>query len=216
MARARVYTPPSDTPAYRSAPTQDDGEGQSRQWLVLTIMIIVLATSGYVLWSLYDETPGQGGTPVIEAEGETFKQRYDGPAVDELATQEIDRALSAKTAPVAAQPEREEAPPAVDVAPPPAAPKAKSPQPVAAGAGGFVVQIAALRSASAADTAWERLARRDPALFAGVSKDVQRADLGGKGVYHRLRAGYFAERGEAARFCDRVKTLGQECIVVVR
>ena len=85
-----------------------------------------------------------------------------------------------------------------------------------AGEGGFLAQIAALRSEGAADTAWDRLAQRDPALFANARKDVQRADLGGKGIYFRVRAGYFADRGEASRFCDRVKTLRQECIVVVR
>jgi len=219
MARARVYTPPPETPAYRPAPP-NDGEGPSRQWLVRTIMLIVLATSGYVLWSLYDDT-GEKGPPTIEADSESFKERYDGPPVDELATVEIDRALEGRPerAPESRKAVEEE--PVMDVSmavvDPRPAPKAKTTAaPRAANAGGFVVQIAALRSESAADAAWERLARRDPALFAGASKDVQRADLGAKGVYHRVRAGYFADRAEAARFCDRVKTLGQECIVVVR
>jgi cell division septation protein DedD len=86
----------------------------------------------------------------------------------------------------------------------------------AAAAGGFLAQVASLKSAGAADTAWNRLAARDPALFAGAQKDVQQADLGEKGVYFRVRAGYFAERAEAQRFCDRVKSLGQDCIVVAR
>jgi hypothetical protein len=217
MARARVYTPPPETPAYRPPPP-DDHDGGARQWLVMTIMAIVLVAGGYVLWTLYGGE-GRDGPPVIEAEGD-FKTKYDGPPVDELATAEIDRALEGR--PASPPPAKaDEAPPAeaAVLAPRAAAaavPRAKVPPAKAAGAGGFVVQIAALRSEGAADAAWERLSRRDPALFAGASKDVQRADLGGKGVYFRLRAGYFAARDEANRFCDRVKTLGQECIVVVR
>jgi hypothetical protein len=46
--------------------------------------------------------------------------------------------------------------------------------------------------------------------------DVQRADLGSRGVYHRVRAGYFADRDSAARFCDRVRQMGQDCIVAAR
>lgn len=219
-ARApRVYTPPPDTPAY--APHDDDGGG-SRQWMVLTIMVIVLVTFGYVLWTLYDgdsKPAGGGQTPTIEAQSESFKERYDGPPMDELATAEIDQALEGRP-PRAPAPAREEAEPLPEVSvairePASAKRKAAAPAGTAAGSG-FVVQIAALRSEEAANAAWDRLSRRDPALFAGASKDIQRADLGGKGVYHRLRAGYFTDRTEAARFCDRVKTLGQECIVVVR
>jgi cell division septation protein DedD len=211
-----VYTPPPDTPAYR-APDEDGGG--SRQWLVLTIMVIVLITGGYVLWTAYggDAPRAEGAARTIEAENERFKEPYDGPPMDELATAEIDQALEGR-APKAVP--KDDPEPIADIAvavrePPPAKAQPTAALKAAPG-GGFVVQIAALRSEGAADAAWDRLARRDAALFAGASKDIQRADLGPKGVYHRLRAGYFADRAEAARFCDRVKTLGQECIVVVR
>lgn len=220
QAQRRVYTPPPEAPSYQHAHHDDDGGGK-RQSMTLIIMLIVMVTFGYVMWTMYGAKPTTGA-PVIAAQDGAFKERYDGPPVDELATAEIDRALEGrpqKAVTPAAQPAR---PPAEEPLPeaPPAAVKTAAPvagpAPRAAPAGGFLVQIAALRSASAADAAWDRMAHRDPALFANARKDVQRADIGGKGVYFRVRAGYFADRGQASRFCDRVKTLGQECIVVVR
>ena len=216
QAQRRVYTPPPEAQPYQHAHHDDDGGGSKRQSMMLIIMLIVMVTFGYVMWTMYGAAKPADDAPVIA--GGEFKQRYDGPPVDELATTDIDRALEGraqKTPPAPAAATRTAAataPRAKPVAPSaPGAPVAR-----AAGTGGFVVQIAALRSDAAATAAWDRLAHKDPALFANASKDVQRADLGAKGVYFRVRAGYFAERDEASRFCDRVKTLGQECIVVVR
>lgn len=222
MARARtarVYSPPSEM-APPQAPPHDYESGGGRPWMVLAIMVIVITTFGYVLWTLYG-AGAQDDAPVIAAADGGFKERYEGPPVDELATTEIDQALAGKAtapmAPIAVRRAPEEPLPEV-AAPPKAAAKVarRAPAPGVAAGGAFVVQIAALRSEGAADAAWDRLSARDPALFAGARKDIQRADLGAKGAYFRVRAGYFAGRDEAARFCDRVKTLGQDCIVVVR
>jgi hypothetical protein len=35
-------------------------------------------------------------------------------------------------------------------------------------------------------------------------------------VYHRVRAGYFADRENAALFCERIRQMGQDCIVAAR
>ena len=59
-------------------------------------------------------------------------------------------------------------------------------------------------------------AARAPALFAPARLDVQRADLGARGIYYRVRAGYFADRANAARFCDRIREMGQDCIPAAR
>ena len=222
QAQRRVYTPPPEAQPYQHAHHDDDGGGGRRQSMMLVIMLVVMVTFGYVMWTMYGAAKPADDAPVIA--GGAFKERYDGPPVDELATTDIDRALEgrAQKAPVAAvkRAMAEEPLPATVAAAPKAAVKA-APAPSApvarAGAtGDFVVQIAALRSDAAASAAWDRLALKDAALFANASKDVQRADLGAKGVYFRVRAGYFAQRDEASRFCDRVKALGQECIVVAR
>jgi hypothetical protein len=46
--------------------------------------------------------------------------------------------------------------------------------------------------------------------------DVQRADLGPRGIYHRLRAGYFATTDDATLFCERIRQMRQDCIVAAR
>ena len=82
--------------------------------------------------------------------------------------------------------------------------------------GAFVVQIAAFRSREAADEAWARSARQAPDLYGPADKMIQRADLGARGVFYRLRAGAFASRDEATAFCDAVKAAGGDCIVAQR
>jgi hypothetical protein len=82
--------------------------------------------------------------------------------------------------------------------------------------GPFVAQLAALQSESGVEPAWNRLASRAPDLFAHARLDVERADLGQRGTDHRVRAGYFADRDNATRFCERIRRMGQDCIVVAR
>ena len=81
----------------------------------------------------------------------------------------------------------------------------------AANTGDFVVQLSAQRSDEAARTNFRRLQQRYSAL-AGYSLNVQRADLGDRGVYHRVRVGPFA-RSAANTLCQRVKSQGGDCIV---
>jgi hypothetical protein len=82
--------------------------------------------------------------------------------------------------------------------------------------GPYVAQLAALQSEAAVDQAWRRLSSRAPQLFADARLDTQRADLGQRGIYYRVRAGYFADRANASRFCDRIRQMGQDCIVAAR
>ena len=80
--------------------------------------------------------------------------------------------------------------------------------------GEFLVQIAALRTQEAADTAWQGAVANLPDVYAGAEKRVQRADLGAKGVFYRLRVGAFGDRADASAFCDALKEKDQTCIVV--
>lgn len=90
------------------------------------------------------------------------------------------------------------------------APSTASSQP-AANTGDFVVQLSAQRSDEAARTNFRRLQQRHSVL-ANYSLNVQRADLGDRGVYHRVRVGPFA-RSAANTLCERVKSQGGDCIV---
>jgi cell division septation protein DedD len=81
-------------------------------------------------------------------------------------------------------------------------------------AGTYLVQIAAFRSEEAAETAWRKASGARPDIYQGSAKHIQRADLGAKGVFYRLRVGAFAERSEATAFCNALKATGENCIVV--
>ena len=82
--------------------------------------------------------------------------------------------------------------------------------------GPYVAQLAALQSEASVASAWRRLSSRAPRLFEAASLDVERVDLGPRGVYFRVRAGYFPDRTNAARFCERIRQMGQDCVVTAR
>ncbi|MFN3214571.1 MAG: SPOR domain-containing protein [Henriciella sp.] len=83
-------------------------------------------------------------------------------------------------------------------------------------AGTYQVQLSALRSEDAAQSAWKSLQNTAPDLYAGAELDIQRADLGAKGVFYRLRIGSFADRATAKGFCADVKATGKDCMVVAK
>jgi hypothetical protein len=180
------------------------------------IALIVLATVTYVVWTFTGGGQENVDAPVIPAASTDFKSAYEGGAEEGPVTAEIDQALAGR-APAPRAPAKTRAvaeePIAASAAPsrPPASPGGA---PVFAADGAFAAQIASLKSADAADAAWTRFSRRSPELFQNARKDVQQADLGERGVYFRVRAGYFASRADAAQFCGQVKALGQECLVV--
>ena len=82
--------------------------------------------------------------------------------------------------------------------------------------GVYVAQIAAYRSLSDAEAGWLSFVSRYPELAIGRAPDVQRADLGERGVFHRLRIAGFGSREEAAAYCDVLQDRGQACLVTRR
>ena len=82
--------------------------------------------------------------------------------------------------------------------------------------GPYVAQVEALQSEAGVEDAWRRLSARAPELFETARLDVERADLGPRGIFYRIRAGYFSDRANAERFCERVERMGQDCHVTGR
>lgn len=82
--------------------------------------------------------------------------------------------------------------------------------------GDYQVQLSALRSEDAARAAWTKYQNSAPDLFLGANLDIQRADLGARGVFYRLRVGSFADRAAAKGFCADVKAAGKDCMVVAK
>ena len=80
--------------------------------------------------------------------------------------------------------------------------------------GAYMVQIAALRDENRAEATWATITQRHPDIFSGAQKRIQRADLGARGIFYRLRAGAFETRDQANAFCEAIKSSGNDCIVV--
>ncbi|MDP2120145.1 MAG: SPOR domain-containing protein [Hoeflea sp.] len=106
-----------------------------------------------------------------------------------------------------AQPEQIASAPAA--AAPAAAPATAAP---AANPGGYYMQIASQPTAEGAQASWQALSSRYNAVIGGRGVDIQRADIPGKGVFHRVRipAG---SRDEANALCARYKSAGGSCFV---
>lgn len=84
------------------------------------------------------------------------------------------------------------------------------------GDAGYMVQVAARRSQNAAMRAFGRLQRRFPEILGGFQPIVQKADLGEKGVWYRLRVGPMPERTAAADLCRRLRDAGGPACFVRR
>lgn len=98
------------------------------------------------------------------------------------------------------------------------APAAPPPQPVdlasapVANPGGYYVQIASQPTAEGAQASWRTLSNRYSDVLGGHSVDIQRADIAGKGVFHRVRVAA-GSREQANALCSSYKAAGGSCFV---
>lgn len=196
------------------APALEDDAPGGRGFLYVVMFVVVVAFAG-VVWNFY---PASRDAPRITAPLGAYKTAPPPEAAnapDQVEQNALYNTLEGDVEASAATP-----------LPPPETPgdpmlaQAGAPRIAAApsfvASGPYVAQVAALQSEAAVRAAWARLSSRAPGLFAPAQLDVERADLGQRGIYYRVRAGYFADRANASRFCDRIKQMGQDCIVVAR
>lgn len=123
--------------------------------------------------------------------------------------------VSAAAAPQAAEPAPVAAAPTTPAEE--AAPAAATPKPAKLASGGaWVVQISALRDEKSAHAAWSKLTKRFPAVLGGHALNIEKADLGAKGTYYRVRAAGFASKSAAQSACAKLKAGGQDCMVKKR
>jgi len=73
---------------------------------------------------------------------------------------------------------------------------------------GFAVQVASHRRQSEAVAAFADLQQRFPSLITGYQPLIQRADLGDRGIYYRLRIGPVATKSGANSLCTSLKSAG--------
>lgn len=157
--------------------------------------------------------------PIPSKQQTTAAPKIEAPRQDNLPEPAPAPALTLK--PAAGKDVTKTAPePKTEPAPKPAAaPVPKAPAPTAQTAaipGGYLVQLASLKDKNLAGAEWVRLRKAFPKLLAGKKLVLQKADLGSRGVFHRVRAGYFPDRKSAAAICRALKAKNQACIVAKR
>jgi TolA protein len=79
---------------------------------------------------------------------------------------------------------------------------------------GFLVQLAALRTMSAAESEWSRLKRLHADVLGQFEPVLQAVDLGSKGNFVRVQVGPFANANEAGTICQALRARKQDCVVV--
>jgi len=148
--------------------------------------------------------PGGVGSTLAPAGGPKAQQRANLPLP---APPEPETAETVAQQPPAAAPRA------------PAAKSAAAPAPVptqTAALGGFVVQLASLKDRNGIGAEWVRLQKAFPLWLGDKTLAVQTVDLGNRGVYHRIRAGFFKDQASAAAMCAQLKSKQQDCIVAKR
>ncbi len=79
-----------------------------------------------------------------------------------------------------------------------------------------MVQLASLKDRAGAQRLWTRLQKAHPDLLGERELTVQVVDLGSRGVFHRVQAGFFPERASAEAVCRALKARDQDCLVIRR
>jgi hypothetical protein len=95
-------------------------------------------------------------------------------------------------------------------------PQAAAPQQAAAtssGGASSYVQLASQRSEEAARQSAQAIATRYGVLFGGANLEIQRVDLGERGIYYRVLVPA-ASRESAANICTNVKAAGGDCLLL--
>jgi len=165
------------------------------------------------------ETPSEAPAPIADAPAEPADPAppeasapAETPADDPPATPkpQIDVSEPADTSPLPAPATPTPAPqpdPTVEPA------TAENIDPLS---GSHVVQLASYRSDEEAMADWARIEARLGGYLDGKTYQVQRADLGDRGIYFRLRIGPFASSDTAQAFCAGLKERGQDCLALRR
>jgi hypothetical protein len=166
----------------------------------------------------------------------TLKVRPDGsveepPAAQASTGDTATAALpAAAPAPAAAMPvPAAEAPApapqqAVAIQPPPVKPKTPKPVTQAAatpaattGSTKYVVQVGSKKNQTEALASFADMQQKYPSLLGSYRPMVQKADLGAKGVWYRLRIGPIADKTAAAKLCSQLKSQGlPDCLVATQ
>lgn len=81
-------------------------------------------------------------------------------------------------------------------------------------AGVYRVQVASAKSEGLAEREWKSQVNKFPDVLATLSLTVQRAIVKDRGTFYRVQGGPFPDRSAADSVCRKLKSRGQDCLVV--
>ncbi len=77
----------------------------------------------------------------------------------------------------------------------------------------YLVQVTAGQNQNEALTTFGKLQRRYPNLLGGYLPNIQKVDLGAKGIWYRVRVGPVGQHIVAVGFCNKLKAAGADCLI---
>jgi cell division septation protein DedD len=182
--------------------------------------------------SMPDGGPRRVKTMVVRPDGSMAApepaEAAAAPAAPEAPAAANPQLAAAAAAPQAAQAAPQEvaslqAPPPPVAKPKPAAKPAvqtaaAAPQAAAAAAPSkYVVQVGSKKNQTDALASFADMQQKYPTLLASYRPMVQKADLGAKGTWYRLRIGPIADKTAATKLCSQLKSQGlPDCLVMAQ
>ena len=81
----------------------------------------------------------------------------------------------------------------------------------------YVVQVGSKKNQTEALASFADMQQKYPSLLANYRPIVQKADLGAKGTWYRLRIGPIADKTAASKLCSQLKSQGlPDCLVMAQ
>lgn len=78
----------------------------------------------------------------------------------------------------------------------------------------YKIQLASFRTPSDAGEQWVSLKKKYPEQLEGLKLNIEKVDLGNKGIFYRLRPNGIDTIMKARKICDKLRDKNQGCLVV--
>ncbi len=78
----------------------------------------------------------------------------------------------------------------------------------------YKIQLASYRSEESAFTGWEKLSKKYKDNFKNQKPTIEKVNITNKGTFYRLQTGNFLNKKNAQDFCNKLKLLNLNCLVI--
>jgi hypothetical protein len=198
--------------------TVDDPEGGPRR-----VKTLVVRPDGSVMppaapsVAAVEPAPAPAPAPQQVVSAEAVPAALPPPAAQPVPVAPV-QAVAPAPAAAAVDPQQVASIPPAKPKPVKAAVAAEDPAPKAAASktpSQFVVQVGSKQNQTEALATFADMQQKYPTLLANYRPMVQKADLGSKGVWYRLRIGPIVDKTAASKLCTQLKSQGlNDCLVM--